>query len=68
MSGLCSAHMRHTEPGCRLCALRPEDVFPDWAQKVAEAEAAGKHACAGCGFVFYLTTDTCPKCRRPASG
>jgi len=66
LSGLCSRHW-HSEPGCHTCALKAEDVFPDWTQVVAKAEAAGKHECAGCGFVFYLTIDTCPKCYRSAT-
>ena len=65
MSGLCSRH-KHHEPGCRLCNTSPTDIFPNWEQKVAEAEAAGKHRCMGCGFVYYLTVNACPKCCRPA--
>ena len=64
MAGLCSAHRDHVL-GCRLCSVTPDDFFgPIWRQKVAEAEASGKHACEGCGLVFYLTIDMCPLCCR----
>lgn len=61
MSGLCSFHP-HAEPGCPACAARAEDVLPGYAQKLAEAEAAGLVDCGTCGFSFYRTTETCPAC------
>jgi len=68
VSGLCGRHPGpDPEPGCRLCNASPTDIFPDWERKVAEAIAAGRHRCRGCSFTFYLTTDACPKCGRPAA-
>lgn len=61
MAGICSAHT-HKEPGCRLCAMHPRDLFPDWDEKVKDAERAGLHACRNCKFEFYRTTEMCPKC------
>lgn len=61
MAGICSAH-QHKEPGCRLCATHPRDLFPDWDQKLKEAERAGLAKCRKCKFEFYRTTDACPKC------
>jgi hypothetical protein len=61
MAGICSAH-RHKEPGCALCAANPREVFPDWDKMVAAAKVAGEHTCHHCGFVYYRTTDMCPKC------
>ena len=68
MSGICSQH-RHHEPGCRLCGKTPADIFgtESWTRKLAEAEAAGKHKCGGCGFVFYLTVNACPLCTKKVS-
>lgn len=34
---------------------------------VARAKAAGEFKCK-CGFVYYLTTDTCPLCNRVKKG
>jgi len=64
MSGLCSIHGGRTVATCRACNADPRKVLPDWDKKCAEAEAAGTHRCTGCGFVFYLTTNDCPKCGR----
>lgn len=60
MSGLCSAHQDHVS-GCLACEAKPEDLFPDWQEMLAEAHAAGKHTC-DCGFEFYKTTNICPLC------
>lgn len=68
MSGICSVH-RHTEPGCPACHAHPRDLFPDFDERLAEAEAAGEHKCE-CGFTYYRTVDSCPACYRsrlPAS-
>jgi hypothetical protein len=61
MAGVCSAH-RKKEPGCKLCATHPREIFPNWDKKVKEAQAAGTMKCAKCGFEFYLTINMCPKC------
>jgi hypothetical protein len=84
MAGVCSAHHPDLGPveGCAACHSTPAQVLgvteEEWAEKVAEAEAAGEHTCEGthwvwvgleqprkpepCGFVYYKTTDTCPRC------
>lgn len=62
MAGICSAHWGSSVKGCVACNSSPRDLFPDWDEKLAEAEAAGTHKCTGCGFVFYRTVDVCPKC------
>ena len=33
----------------------------EYEAKVAEAEAAGRYTCP-CGFVYYKTVDSCPRC------
>lgn len=63
MAGICSAHNTDTPvDGCELCHASGRDLFSDWDEKVSAAEKAGKHRCAGCGFVFYRVTNYCPKC------
>jgi hypothetical protein len=63
MAGVCSAHFGDVPvAGCGPCHTTPGDLFPNWDEKVAEAEAKGEHTCAKCQFVFYLTVDTCPLC------
>lgn len=57
---ICSAHQT-PDPNCRLCQIKAKDVLPNYAEKHAEAEAAGEHTCE-CGFVYYKTTDSCPLC------
>lgn len=64
MSGICSRH-RHHESGCRLCNTEARDILPDFDRKLAEAEAAGRQKCPGCGFVYYRTVEACPLCGRP---
>lgn len=49
-------------PGCPACHATPKDLFPDWDQKCAEADAAGLTRCPKCGFEHYLTSDECPLC------
>jgi hypothetical protein len=49
-------------PGCAACGATPHDLFPDWDEKVAKAEAAGTYRCDNCAFVFYKTTAHCPSC------
>jgi hypothetical protein len=63
MAGICSAHHPDMGPveGCAACHATPHDLFPDWDEAVARAEAAGTAVCA-CGFEFYRTVDFCPKC------
>lgn len=62
MSGLCSKHWNFTDPDCDLCHMRVEDIFPDWEEKKKEAEESGTHKCSCCGFVYYRTVHSCPKC------
>ena len=61
---LCSRHYP-PRPDCDLCNADPRDLFSDWDVKLAEAEAAGEHTCARCGFVYYRTVGSCPKCNAP---
>lgn len=67
MAGICSKHMG-SEPveGCALCHTTPEDIFgkESWQAAVKRAEEAGLHECV-CGFRYYRTTDSCPKCEEP---
>ncbi len=73
MAGICSKH--HPDIGivegindkCKLCHVTPHDLFPDWDQKVAEAEAAGEVKCFVCGFKYFATTNNCPLCYLPIS-
>jgi len=66
VSGICSRHRDH-DPGCPMCCADIRDVFPDYDEKVAEAEAAGLHLCA-CGFEHYRTVSFCPRCSRNLPG
>lgn len=65
---ICSKH-REPRADCRLCQLRAEDVLPGWAEKLAEARAAGTCDCP-CGFTYYRTASRCPRCglATPAKG
>ncbi len=62
---ICSAHQA-PQADCPQCEITEEVLLQDpvFAQKVHEAEMAGEHTCV-CGFVYYKTTDTCPKCGYP---
>lgn len=60
MANICSRHQRY-EKDCKLCNSDVRDLFPDWNDKVAEAEAAGSVTCE-CGFEYYLTVNDCPMC------
>ena len=62
MSGICSAHGGRNEPTCAACQIDLRDD-PIFMAKVAEAEAAGTHLCS-CGFLYYKTVDSCPKCNK----
>ncbi len=57
---ICSKHQKH-QADCKLCNSSPRDLFPDWDEKVAEAESEGLYCCV-CGYGYYLTTDHCPVC------
>ena len=61
MAGICSRHQGN-DPDCAACQAEPRDLFPDWDEKLAEAEAAGRIHCPECGYEFYLTTRDCPLC------
>lgn len=61
MAGLCSKHWNFKDPDCALCSATPADIFPDWEQKVKQAEEAGTYKCS-CGFTYYLTSNSCPLC------
>ena len=61
MVSICSAH-RTRDMECPRCWVNIYNMFPDYDQKVAEAEAAGKYMCCKCNFVYYKTTDICPSC------
>jgi len=61
MAGICSRH-RDYDANCKLCNTLPQNILPDYNKKVAEAEAAGTHSCAKCGYLYYLTVDSCPNC------
>ena len=70
MSGICSAHSSDvTDPDCVACKSTPADLLGKerYAAMKAEAEAAGTHTCATCGFVFYKTTMLCPACSSTAT-
>lgn len=60
---ICSKH-REPVDGCKLCQVTARDVLPDYDAKLAEAKLAGSHKCEHCGFIYYLTSDVCPKCSR----
>jgi hypothetical protein len=63
LMSMCSKHSQK-RPDCRLCNTDPRDVFPNWDEKLARAKAAGIEHCLGCGFDYYRTTSSCPKCGR----
>ena len=44
-----------------MCEANPEDVIPDWKEKLRQAMEAGTETCE-CGFTYYKTTPGCPKC------
>lgn len=58
---ICSKHHGY-EKDCKLCNTHPRDLLPGWDKKVTEAEVAGSTICKKCGFEYYLTVDSCPKC------
>ena len=59
---ICSVHGSVPQTDCVPCHIQtPEEAFPEWAEKLAEAKAAGEATCDRCGFTFYLTVAECPK-------
>jgi hypothetical protein len=60
-TGVCSRH-KFRDPDCKACSTEPEDIFPDWEEKLAEAEAAGEVTCTACRFIYYAVVDRCPLC------
>jgi hypothetical protein len=60
MAGICSMH-REMKDDCKLCNTDIKDLIPNIEQLREEAKKAGTALCS-CGFVYYLTADTCPKC------
>ena len=60
---ICSKSGPHN-PECRACATNIRELIPNIDQLRAEAKAAGEHTCERCGFVYYKTVDSCPKCNR----
>lgn len=60
---LCSHPYKKDCPGCQVTR---EELMEDpiWAEKIAEAKAAGLHTCVGCGFRYFRTTDSCPQCNK----
>lgn len=66
MVRVCSIHQEY-DGDCRICNTDVSELIPNYKQLLAEAEKAGKHECAFCGFTFYLTTDICPKCSTEVS-
>lgn len=61
MAGICSRHQGYVV-GCVQCEADPRDMFPNWDDMIAAAEAAGRYTCHNCKFVYFKTTDTCPSC------
>lgn len=69
MANMCSRHQGHVKD-CELCNTHPRDalrddvekMFPDWDEKVREAEKAGLTTCKECSFEYYLTINFCPFC------
>ena len=57
---ICGVH-RKKKKGCIACETTVEDI-PWWKDKLKEAQEAGIEECKGCGFKYYRTTNTCPKC------
>jgi hypothetical protein len=66
MAGICSIHQK-VDPSCKLCSAHPRDLFPDWDKKIEQAKAAGTTKCCRCGFEYFLTLASCPKCRADAT-
>lgn len=58
---LCSYHKEY-DRDCTLCNLTPEDIFPDYPEKLAQAKASGLCVCGKCDFTYYKNAQTCPKC------
>lgn len=61
MASICSRHQGY-DPDCKMCNTHPRAIFPDWDEKVREAEEAGLTTCKKCSFEYYLTVDYCPLC------
>lgn len=65
MAGICSAHYWH-EKDCPRCNALPKDALnvtqKEWDEAVRRAVTAGVHQCRKCKFVYYKTTELCPKC------
>ena len=59
---ICSAH-QEKKKDCPLCEANPEDIFPDWKEKLRHAQEAGIEECE-CGFKYFKTTNICPKCSK----
>lgn len=57
------SHAWEVYTGCLDCDCRY--YCRDYDALAAAAQVAGTVTCS-CGFVYYRTTDTCPKCSRPA--
>ena len=62
---ICSAHIE-VVPGCPRCEARPQDLLPDWNEKMKE-KSLGQRDCQVCGFRYYRTISFCPKCNHPIS-
>ena len=58
---VCSIHQTPVAD-CPGCQDSPQDIFPDWDEKVREAEEAGTTDCEHCEFTYYKTTTSCPRC------
>jgi hypothetical protein len=65
MAGLCSTH-RKADPDCALCKAHPREIFPNWDEKLKEAQAAGTTRCSACSFEYFRTVLSCPKCHHPS--
>ena len=59
--GVCSKSGPHN-PNCRACNTSIEELIPNIKQLRAEAKAAGEYTCDRCGFTYYKTVGSCPKC------
>lgn len=59
---ICSIH-QVSQSDCPQCQITTDVLLqnPNFARMVQEAEKAGKHTCT-CGFTYYKTVDTCPRC------
>lgn len=51
---------------CPSCGDPLRYHIEGWDEAKARAIAAGEHTCE-CGFTYYKTTDSCPKCERRRS-